>query len=103
MDFNDIIASLGNSSKAPQKGSVGVLPGSSKRPDDYLTFESLAISEALGIAQEFPGHELRIWRDLSELFDGFNQELRAIGAHELKLVPFEVFLGMTELDAEEAL
>lgn len=102
MDFNDIVSKLDTIIQSAPTGSSGPI-GFSKRPDEYLKFECVALEEALSIAQEFPGNEALVWRNLADMMSGFNDELRALGAPEFKVIPFEVFFGMTELDAEEAI
>lgn len=100
--LDDLVTLLGEISKSGPKESAGLFPGLSDRPAEYLHLENTALADALELAGEHPGNELKIWRKLAEIMEGFNVELRGIGARELKVVPFEVFLIMTELDKEGA-
>ncbi|CAN7388021.1 hypothetical protein LJR235_002295 [Pararhizobium sp. LjRoot235] len=100
--LDNLVTLLGEISKSGPQESSGLFPGLSNRPTEYLHLENTALADALELAGEHPGNELKIWRKLAEIMEGFNAKLREIGAQELKVVPFDVFLIMTELDAEAA-
>lgn len=102
MDFTDILTNLAAVSQAEPKGATSAFPGLSQGPEEYVQFECVALETCLGIAREFPSNELGIWHDFSSMMVGFNEELREFGAHELKIVPFDVFFAMTKMDLEEA-
>ncbi|CAN7317369.1 hypothetical protein ELH58_10050 [Rhizobium ruizarguesonis] len=94
MDYMPFVKLLSEASALWQMPEREIVPDLSNRPDKHLQYERAALEEAFRMAEEFPGDEPQIWRVMAELITAMNAELRAGGAHELKLVDYRTFLAL---------
>ncbi len=97
MEYMPFVKLLSEASVSRKKAAPRTVPGLSSRPDEYLMFECSALQQALRTAEEFPGDEPRIWDVMAEAITAMNAELRAAGAHELKLVDYGSFIALLEV------
>ncbi|MBB4113209.1 Zn-dependent protease with chaperone function [Rhizobium sp. BK226] len=100
MDYMPFVQLLSEASASWQMPEREIVPGFSNRPGKYHQYECAALEEAFCMAQEFPGTEAQIWSDMAELITAMNAELRAVGAHELKIVDYRTFLALLDAGSE---
>ncbi|MBY3173106.1 MULTISPECIES: hypothetical protein [Rhizobium] len=100
MDYMPFVKLLSEASVSRQVATHGTVPGLSNRPDEYLMFECSALKQAFRTAEEFPGDEPHVWAVMAEVFTAMNAVLRAVGAHELKLIDYGMFLEFLDVGSE---